>query len=77
MCDSRPFISKSGYVGLCPLETQSGDQIAVFMGARVPYIIRKKENEPRWILIGESHVYGIMDGEFMSNSPVPEEITLC
>jgi hypothetical protein len=77
MCDSRPFISKSGYVGLCPLETQSGDQIAVFMGVRVPYIIRKKENEPRWILIGESHVYGIMDGEFMSNSPVPEEITLC
>jgi hypothetical protein len=77
MYDSQPFISESGYVGLCPLGTQTGDTIAIFKGARIPYIIRKKVSEPLWILIGESHVYGIMDGEFMSTNPSPEEITLC
>lgn len=74
---SRPFVSKSGYVGLCPLETQPGDAIAILQGARVPYIVRRGENLEGWTLIGESHVYGIMDGEFMTTNPPMEEITLC
>jgi hypothetical protein len=75
--DSRPFISKSGYVGLCPLEAQPGDAIAIFKGARVPYVIRKAEDKQQWTLIGESHVYGIMDGEFMTANPPTVNITLC
>jgi hypothetical protein len=75
--DSRPFISKTGYVGLCPLKAKPGDAIAIFKGARVPYVIRKVENKQQWALIGESHVYGIMDGEFMTTNPVMEDITLC
>ena len=77
MYDSRPFISDSGYVGVSPLETQSGDTIAILKGARVPYVLRRAGGGKRWTLIGESHVYGIMDGEFMATDPVAEDITLC
>ncbi|KAH7413818.1 heterokaryon incompatibility protein-domain-containing protein [Phaeosphaeria sp. MPI-PUGE-AT-0046c] len=77
MYDSRPFISEQGYVGLCPLETRPGDSIAIFRGARVPYIIRKVEGEACWMLVGESHVYGAMDGEIMATDPIFEQITLC
>ncbi|KAF2826797.1 hypothetical protein CC86DRAFT_466604 [Ophiobolus disseminans] len=76
MYDSQPFISEDNHVGAGPLEAQSGDAIVIFMRARVPYIIRK-EGETRWMLVGESHVYGIMDGEFMMTDPVAEDITLC
>ncbi|KAF2677652.1 HET-domain-containing protein [Lentithecium fluviatile CBS 122367] len=71
MHDSRPFFSKTGYVGVCPMETQPDDSVVVILGARVPYIVRKKERSDAWTLIGESHVYGIMDGEFMREDPIP------
>jgi hypothetical protein len=77
MYDSRPFISERGYVGLCPMESQPGDTIAIFKGTRVPYVIRKRDSELEWMLVGESHVYGIMDGEFTSTSPPVQEIVLC
>jgi hypothetical protein len=77
MYDSQPFVSKDGYVGLCPFGTQSGDTIAIFKGAMVPYITHKKTSAPHWTLIGESHVYGITDGQFMLTKPEPEVITLC
>lgn len=77
MYNSRPFVSKSGYVGLCPLEAQAGDAIAIFKGARVPYIIRKIQDISRYTLIGESHVYGIMDGEYMTKDRVMEDVILC
>jgi hypothetical protein len=76
MYDSRPFLSKGGYIGLCPLEAQAGDTIVIFRGARVPYIIRKADDASQYTLIGESHVYGIMDGEFMTEDRVMEDITL-
>lgn len=76
MYDSRPIITDNGYVGLAPLEAQPGDVVTIFEGARVPYIIRKIGNGSQWVLIGESHVYGIMDGEFMATDPMPQEIIL-
>ncbi|KAH8731993.1 hypothetical protein GQ44DRAFT_800820 [Phaeosphaeriaceae sp. PMI808] len=41
MYDSRPFISDTGYVGLCPLETQAGDKITIFMEHR-SYLMSKR-----------------------------------
>lgn len=75
MHDSRPFLSKSGYVGMCPMESQVGDSLVIFMGARVPYVIRRSTKRDCWTLIGESHTYGIMDGEFMEQNPAVENIT--
>jgi hypothetical protein len=76
MYDSRPFISENGYVGLCPAEAQPGDAIVILRGPRVPYIVRKANGGLQWTLVGESHVYGIMDGEFMATNPVAEDIVL-
>jgi hypothetical protein len=42
----------------------------------VPHIIRKVDEAAQYILIGESHVYGIMDGEFMTKERIMENITL-
>lgn len=76
MHDSRPFISEHGYVGLCPIEARPGDSVTIFLGVRVPYIIRNTQGDSFWTLVGESHVYGIMDGEYMQQKPVIESITL-
>lgn len=76
MHDSRPFISEHGYVGLCPMEARPGDSVTIFLGVRVPYIIRNTQGGSFWTLVGESHVYGIMDGEYMQQKPVIESITL-
>jgi hypothetical protein len=70
---SRPFISATGYVGLCPSETRKEDVIFVPWGGHVPYIIRPKRGklqtrqavseEQQWTLVGEAYVQGIMQGE--------------
>lgn len=74
---SRLFISATGYVGLCPSETQKGDAIFVPCGGHVPYIIRPKRKErqtdqavteqQQWTLVGEAYVHGIMHGELLAN----------
>jgi hypothetical protein len=46
------------------MDAEVGDRIALLEGGNVPYILRQKlgqENE--WLIIGDSYVYGIMDGE--------------
>ena len=62
----RPFISAEGYVGLGPAGLQAGDVICVFLGAKLPYILRQSEIGT-WTLVGEAYVHGIMYGEFMSD----------
>lgn len=57
----RPFISKQGFVGICPEDVLPGDQIVVFCGAEMPYILRTNV-EGKSILIGDAYVHGIMDG---------------
>lgn len=61
----RPFISKSGYVGLAPMHAQKGDMIVIFLGGKSPYVIRRTNDT--YHLIGEAYVHEIMYGEFMNN----------
>ncbi|KAF2672780.1 hypothetical protein BT63DRAFT_420989 [Microthyrium microscopicum] len=63
-----PFITKRGYVGIGPPNMAAEDIICIFYGAHVPYVLRPVE-DGRYTLIGETYVYGIMDGEFMIDSP--------
>ncbi|KAF2269487.1 HET-domain-containing protein [Lojkania enalia] len=76
MHNSRPFISETGYVGLVPMESTSGDSVVILMGARVPYVVRHRNDSKGWRLVGEAHVYGIMDGEFIEHGPVIKEVVL-
>lgn len=65
MVDKRPYLSHQGYVGMGPLITQSEDVIAIFLGARLPYILRPQGGD-RYLLLGEAYCDGIMNGEIMS-----------
>lgn len=44
--DQRFFIADNGFVGLGPLDVQSGDTLAVLAGGNVPYVLRKCEQFP-------------------------------
>ena len=52
-------------MGLAPFTAQKGDQVAVFRGGNVPYIIRRYGNpdQKEWTYIGDAYVHGAMDGE--------------
>lgn len=63
----RFFLTKHGYMGLGPFSTRPGDRIAVLLGGKTPYVLRKvvdrKHKEIHFRLIGESYVHGLMHGE--------------
>jgi hypothetical protein len=68
-CSGRQLIlTERGYFGLAPSNAKPGDSVLCFLGSRVPYILRKAEDcststQDRHKLIGESYIYGLMEGE--------------
>ena len=69
----RFFVSRKGYVGLAPMGAKRGDCIAVAMGGRIPYILRKTNRKLRtggsayrcYTVLGDCYVHGLVDGEAM------------
>ena len=59
----RLGVTAKRYFGLFPRGAQIGDQVCVFTGACVPFVIRRHETEDKYQLVGECYVHGIMDGE--------------
>jgi hypothetical protein len=59
----RLLWTSNGHVGLGPLDAEIGDQICVFYGGQVLYVIRENEQKPGYTFIGECYVDGLMDGE--------------
>jgi hypothetical protein len=55
------FCTAKGYVGLSYFATQPNDQVIVFSGTIVPFVLREQGNVYR--LIGEAFVSGLMEGE--------------
>lgn len=72
------FITKSGYIGIGPLKTQPGDQVWVFHGGNVPFVMRRTGEEkrdcPQLRLVGDAYVQGIMDGEIMDDKPLMQPV---
>jgi hypothetical protein len=63
----RPFVTSQGYVGIGPETTQPGDTVCIFSGARVPYMLRQRnDSKPGYFFVGDSFVLGMMDGEILS-----------
>ena len=61
----RRFIITLGtMVGLAPHDTQRDDQVFIFLGGQVPYVLRPKEGDV-YQFIGEVYLHGMMDGEAM------------
>ncbi|KFA80375.1 hypothetical protein S40288_10283, partial [Stachybotrys chartarum IBT 40288] len=46
-------ITKNGHMGRLPVETEVGDIVVVFFGAKVPFVLRKYEEMDMYYLIGE------------------------
>ena len=49
--------------GLGPAAMRQGDMCCVFVGARVPYIVRPMGIPRRYGFIGECYLHGFMEGE--------------
>jgi hypothetical protein len=76
MFKRRPFVSERGYVGLAPLNAETGDAIIIIYGAIVPFIVRHLSNGQSEF-VGEAYVHGIMDGEYIEKNPPTETFILC
>ncbi|KAM0334422.1 hypothetical protein ACHAQA_001448 [Verticillium albo-atrum] len=72
----RPFVSETGYVGLAPMEAMPGDRLVIFLGGRVPYVVREVEGLATAELFGDCYVHGIMYGELMEDGPKVRTFTL-
>ncbi|MCJ1393925.1 hypothetical protein MMC18_006801 [Xylographa bjoerkii] len=65
------FRTRSGYIGLGPLETLPGDKVTVLAGGRTPFILRSNDKavigrahtHTLHSLIGYAYVEGVMRGE--------------
>jgi hypothetical protein len=65
------FITQSGYIGIGPARTQPGDEVWIFHGGKVPFVMRRTDaskaigSHRTLNLVGDAYVHGIMDGQAM------------
>jgi hypothetical protein len=59
------FRTSKGWIGIGPATLAAGDEVWVFYGGRMPFIMRSGST---YEMIGEAYVHGIMHGEAMSMS---------
>ncbi|KAI8951404.1 HET-domain-containing protein [Xylaria longipes] len=57
----RFFITKNGYMGLGPRETEVGDNIIILQGHQAPILARATKGR-HWKVVGDSYTHGIMEG---------------
>jgi hypothetical protein len=72
----RIFVSRGGYVGLCPFSARRGDYVVVFNGGKTAYILREKQTKEskNFKFIGEAYLHGLMNGEaFQPNSTFADD----
>jgi hypothetical protein len=64
----RFFLTKTGAMGLGPRAMQSGDEVVIFKGGKVPLIVRPAAGTGTLTLVGEAYVHVIMHGEAFDKS---------
>lgn len=72
------FTTKRGYIGVAPHAVGIGDQVSIFNGGAVPFLVRKSEiKDVLYRLVGRCYVHGFMKGEeVLGNERREEEIQL-
>lgn len=58
----RPFLTSTGFVGLAHADAQIGDVITILHGAKFLYTLRPT-GAGTYTLVGDTYVYGLMNGE--------------
>lgn len=75
----RLLTTERGYLGTGPIETESGDIVAVLLGSSIPSTLRRADDD-FYRLIGSANIHGMMYGEVLdfeeSRGHSPEVITL-
>ncbi|KAK4095837.1 HET-domain-containing protein [Parathielavia hyrcaniae] len=67
----RAFVDDVGRPGLVLKDAAVGDQVVVFAGAHLPFIVRpelRTGTRQRCRVIGTAYVYGLMDGEALADT---------
>ena len=54
-------ITEQGLIGLVPVAARVGDSVGFFAGCRIPHALRRRGEG--YVLIGDSYLHGVMDGE--------------
>ncbi|KAF2493874.1 HET-domain-containing protein [Lophium mytilinum] len=65
--DRRLFTTQNQKLGAGMLPTQEGDEVWVLAGAKVPYVLRPKD-DAQYELVGEAYMHDIMHGELVEES---------
>jgi hypothetical protein len=75
MINHRFFITKTGLLGMGPVDVVPGDEVFVLLGGNMPFILRKptlpiyaSQVGSFHTLVGDAYVHGIMDGEYVDES---------
>ncbi|KAH8668562.1 heterokaryon incompatibility protein-domain-containing protein [Xylariales sp. PMI_506] len=77
----RLALTSRGYIGIVPEGAKTGDAVCCLLGAKVPYVLRSTKQETKlstssYRLIGESYIYGLMNGEgFPKGDQVDKQLT--
>lgn len=67
--------TKKRLLGLASSSVEPGDQIWIFRGAKVPYVVRKMP-DGMYEFMGEAYLYGLMNGEALFAEHEEETIVL-
>jgi hypothetical protein len=62
-CERAFAVTDGKYVGLVPVKAKAGDYVGIILGCDIPFIVR--EDDGKYVLVGECYIHGIMDGEAM------------
>jgi hypothetical protein len=72
----RAFSADIGELGVAPEAAKIGDLMFVLCGLDVPFALRKRP-DGKYILLGEVHLHGFMDGGGMDGSRSIESFEIC
>jgi hypothetical protein len=54
-------ITNNGYLAMVPITSKVGDEIVIFQGAKLPFVVRTEDGKSK--LVGPCYIKGMMDGE--------------
>ncbi|KAF3023680.1 hypothetical protein E8E14_013634 [Neopestalotiopsis sp. 37M] len=63
----RMYSTTSGRFGIGPASLRCGDQVYIFKGGRVPFVLRQNDDGETYTLLGSTYVHGVMYGEAMTD----------
>jgi hypothetical protein len=61
----RLITTNEGHIGMGPCRVRKGDRICVLLGCSIPLILRLREGQPSYQVVGECYLHGFMDGEVL------------